>query len=168
MNPEVRRHPPRAEGLMLPLDVDPSLEQDVPAVVAAARDAQPAWGALSVEERVKRIIPLKDRVLDQAERIAKVVRDEVGKPEVEAILGEVLPSADVVAYWTSKIVEMLDPDEVDIDSLRIPRQGGNHRTRAARRGWRSSCRGTSRSRCRCARSCQRCWRATRSSSSRAR
>ena len=104
-----------------------------PHVVAAARAAQPAWAALSVEERVKRIAPLKTACSTQAENIAKVVCEEVGKPEVEALLGEALPSADVVAYWTSNIVEMLDPDEVDIDSFAYPGKEGDDRARAARR-----------------------------------
>jgi acyl-CoA reductase-like NAD-dependent aldehyde dehydrogenase len=89
-------------------------------VIAAARTAQAAWAELSVEERVKRIAPLKDRVLARAEAVAALVREEVGKPEVEALLGEVLPTADVVQYWTQSIVEMLDPDDVDIDAIAYP------------------------------------------------
>jgi acyl-CoA reductase-like NAD-dependent aldehyde dehydrogenase len=48
----------------------------------------------------------------------------VGKPEVEALLGEVLPSADVVQYWTSNIAELLDPEEVDIDAIAYPGKEG--------------------------------------------
>jgi acyl-CoA reductase-like NAD-dependent aldehyde dehydrogenase len=96
----------------------------VPEVVARARAAQPAWAALSVEERVRRIAPLKDRVLDRAEAIAALLHDEIGKPEVEALLGEVLPSADLVDYWTANIVEMLDPEGVDLDARIYPGQSG--------------------------------------------
>jgi acyl-CoA reductase-like NAD-dependent aldehyde dehydrogenase len=106
---------------------DTSPEPNVPAVdavVQKARAAQAAWAALSVEERVKRIAPLRSRALDEAERIAKVVCEEVGKPEVEALLGEALPTADVVAYWTKNIVEMLDPEEVEIDAFAYPGKEG--------------------------------------------
>jgi acyl-CoA reductase-like NAD-dependent aldehyde dehydrogenase len=103
-------------------DTPPS--EDVPEVVKKARAAQPAWGALSADERARRIAPLKNRVLDRAEAIARVVRDEVGKPEVEALLGEVLPSADVVQYWTSHIAELLDPEEMDIDAIAYPGKEG--------------------------------------------
>ena len=98
--------------------------EDVPEVVTNARAAQPAWGALSADERARRIAPLKDRVLDRAEAIARVVREEVGKPEVEALLGEVLPSADVVKFWTSNIADLLDPEEVDIDAIAYPGKEG--------------------------------------------
>jgi acyl-CoA reductase-like NAD-dependent aldehyde dehydrogenase len=106
------------------LMTDTASSDDVPEVVAKARAAQPAWGALSADERVRRIAPLKDRVLDRAEEIARIVRAEVGKPEVEALLGEVLPSADVVQYWTSNIAELLDPEEVDIDAIAYPGKEG--------------------------------------------
>jgi acyl-CoA reductase-like NAD-dependent aldehyde dehydrogenase len=106
------------------LMTDTASSDDVPVVVAKARAAQPAWGALSADERVRRIAPLKDRVLDRAEEIARIVRAEVGKPEVEALLGEVLPSADVVQYWTSNIAELLDPEEVDIDAIAYPGKEG--------------------------------------------
>jgi acyl-CoA reductase-like NAD-dependent aldehyde dehydrogenase len=103
---------------------DTTSSDDVPEVVAKARAAQVAWGALSADERARRIAPLKDRVLDRAETIARVVREEVGKPEVEALLGEVLPSADVVQYWTSNIADLLDPEEVDIDAIAYPGKEG--------------------------------------------
>ncbi|MGD0525678.1 MAG: aldehyde dehydrogenase family protein [Polyangiaceae bacterium] len=103
---------------------DTPTSEDVPEIVARARAAQPAWAALSVDERARRLAPLKDRVLDRAEAIARVVRDEVGKPEVEALLGEVLPSADVAQYWTSHIAELLDPEEIDIDPIAYPGKEG--------------------------------------------
>ncbi|HEX3343547.1 MAG TPA: aldehyde dehydrogenase family protein, partial [Polyangiaceae bacterium] len=103
---------------------DTASSEDVPEVVAKARAAQPAWGALSADERARRLAPLKDRVLDRAEAIARVVREEVGKPEVEALLGEVLPSADVIHYWTSNIADLLDPEDVDIDAIAYPGKEG--------------------------------------------
>ncbi len=110
--------------MLRPLMTDTASSDDVPEVVARARAAQPAWAALSADERARRIAPLKSRILDRAEAIARVVRDEVGKPEVEALLGEVLPSADVVQYWTSNIAELLDPEEMDIDAIAYPGKEG--------------------------------------------
>ena len=123
---------------------------------------------MSTEERVRKLAPLKDRVLDRAEAIAKVVREEIGKPEVEALLGEVLPTADVVAYWTSSDRRAARSGGGRHRRHRLPGEGGTLEREARGRRRRSSCRGTSRSRCRCGRSCRRCSRATRSSSSRAR
>jgi acyl-CoA reductase-like NAD-dependent aldehyde dehydrogenase len=77
-----------------------------------------------VAARAQKLAPLKDRVLDRAEAIASCVREEVGKPEVEALLGEVLPSADVVTYWTRSIEELLEPTDVEIDRLSYPGKTG--------------------------------------------
>lgn len=103
---------------------EPTTVADVSLTVSRARAAQRAWAETSVEERARRIAQVKDRILERAEAIAQRVHDEVGKPDVEALLGEVLPSADVVTYWTRAVVEMLDPIEVDIDPLAYPGKSG--------------------------------------------
>ncbi len=101
---------------------------EIPALVKAAREAQAAWGALTPYERIKAILPVRDRVLDRAERFANIVNREVGKPKVEVVLGEVLPTADVVTYWTDQIEELLDPEEIALDPLSYPgKKGTLHR-----------------------------------------
>ncbi len=96
----------------------------VAAVVARSRQAQPAWAALGPAVRAQRIAPLKNRVLDCAQEIADCIRQEVGKPDAESLLGEVLPSADLVVYWMRAIEELLEPTEVDIDAVTYPRKSG--------------------------------------------
>ncbi len=96
----------------------------VHAAIARARAAQPAWAALPVEERIKKLRPVADRVLAQAEAIAACVHDEVGKPDVEALLGEVLPTADVVAYWSKVIGDLLEPTEIELDAMTYPGKSG--------------------------------------------
>jgi acyl-CoA reductase-like NAD-dependent aldehyde dehydrogenase len=98
--------------------------ESVNAAVARARAAQPAWAAMPVEDRVRKLRPVADRVLEQAEAIAATVHEEVGKPDVEALLGEVLPSADVVAYWEKVIAELLEPTEIELDALTYPGKSG--------------------------------------------
>src|SRR5579859_1137606 len=96
----------------------------VGALVARARDAQRAWAEVPVASRARRLAPLADRMLDRAAEIAAVVHGEVGKPEVEVLLGEVLPSADLVSYWTRTIEPLLLPAEVPLDQLSFPRKAG--------------------------------------------
>jgi acyl-CoA reductase-like NAD-dependent aldehyde dehydrogenase len=92
-------------------------EDQVEAIVARARAAQRAWAELGACERARRIGPLGDRVLDRAEAIADCVHEEVGKPSVEGLLGEALPSADLAAYWTRSIEDLLEPTEVEVTSI---------------------------------------------------
>ncbi len=102
-----------------------AMERDeVLRIVARARSAQPVWAELRVSERARRIAPLKDRVLERAGAIADCLHEEVGKPSVEALLGEVLPSADVVQYWTHAIPDLLEPADVEMDSIAYPGKRG--------------------------------------------
>jgi len=101
-----------------------TLPADVPAMVARARAAQASWAARPVEERVRVLLTVKDRVLDRAEVIAREVHRETGKPEVEALLSEVLPSADVVDYWARSIEELLAATEIELDRMSYPGKTG--------------------------------------------
>ena len=96
----------------------------IAAIVAKAREAQVAWEALGVHKRVRAISDVKKRILTRAEAIAKTIHEETGKPEVEALLGEVLASADVVNYWAEIIADELEPFEAEIDALSYPKKSG--------------------------------------------
>jgi acyl-CoA reductase-like NAD-dependent aldehyde dehydrogenase len=97
---------------------------EIPAIVGRAREAQRAWAERPVAERIKLLLHAKDRLLDRAQMIAERIHAEVGKPEVEALLGEVLPSADVIVYWAHAIEELTDPVEVELDALSYPKKTG--------------------------------------------
>lgn len=95
---------------------------EVSAVVRRAREAQEKWADVPIAKRVKAIAQLKPKILARAEEIAKLVHAETGKPDVEALLGEILASADVVAYWTDLIAEELEPFEAEMDALSYPKK----------------------------------------------
>ena len=90
----------------------------------AAHEAQRAWAEQGPDQRAKTLAAVKDRVLDRAEAIAKVLHDELGKPETEALLSEVLPSADVVDFWCASVEEMLEPEDVELDAMSYPGKRG--------------------------------------------
>jgi len=112
-----------ATGRKLPA-VSATPVEHITDVVSRARRAQAAWAALDLEKRVKAVAGVRSRILSRAEEIAKLVHDEVGKPEVEALLGEVLASADVASYWAGSIGEALEPFEAEIDPLAYPKKLG--------------------------------------------
>jgi acyl-CoA reductase-like NAD-dependent aldehyde dehydrogenase len=98
--------------------------EEVAAVVRRAREAQEKWAALPIVKRVKAVAKVKKKILERAEEIAKLVHDETGKPDVEALLGEILASADVVDYWAELVAEELEPFEAEIDRLSYPKKRG--------------------------------------------
>ena len=105
-------------------EVEETNTEDIIQTVKSAREAQKAWAAQDIGKRVKAVSGVKKRMLARAADIAKTIRDETGKPEVEALLGEVLASADVVAYWAEIIADELEPFEAEIDAMSYPKKSG--------------------------------------------
>ncbi|MDW8250672.1 MAG: aldehyde dehydrogenase family protein [Myxococcales bacterium] len=96
----------------------------VKATIERAREAQKGWAAMPVGARVRALAPLRRRILQRAEEIATVVSEEVGKPVEEALMAEVLPNGDLVAYWLDHIEEFLEPDEQHYSPVTFPRKSG--------------------------------------------
>ncbi len=113
---------------MLPEDHSTSLTPNEPASPSArlenARRAQVAWANTPLEERVKVVATLAARLTERAEAFARIIHEETKKPEVEALLGEVLPSVDVVRYWKENIAAELAPLEMEIDPIAYPHKTG--------------------------------------------
>ena len=101
-----------------------SAEFDAKSTLERARKAQIAWAARPVEARIAALAPLAKRILENADVIAEIVHREVKKPMAEALLAEVLPSADVVNYWCSVGFEHLEPTDVELDAISYPGKSG--------------------------------------------
>ncbi len=104
--------------------IEPTPTSDIAGIVAAAREAQPAWAALAPAARAEAIAKVKDRILDRADLVAKALKSELGKPEAETLLAEVLASGDVVDFWCKSIEELLEETEVELDMLAYPGKRG--------------------------------------------
>lgn len=107
-----------------PSAVSATPRREIDAIVTRARLAQGTWAAVPLAKRVKIVARVKQQILARAEEIAKLVHEETGKPDVEALLGEVLPSADVIRYWADVVIEELEPFETEIDALSYPHKRG--------------------------------------------
>lgn len=110
-----------ASGKDLPA-VEATSPDDVAGLVSKARAAQRRWLELPADRRARAIAKVKKTILARAEEIGRLIHDETGKPEVEALLGEVLASADVVGYWVDLAPEELEPLEAEMDALSYPKK----------------------------------------------
>jgi acyl-CoA reductase-like NAD-dependent aldehyde dehydrogenase len=72
------------------------------AAVAAARQGQPAWAALTIAERTRHVRRILDFLVAQADRLAAVISEDNGKTRVDAMATEVLPAAMAVDYYCRK------------------------------------------------------------------
>jgi acyl-CoA reductase-like NAD-dependent aldehyde dehydrogenase len=65
-------------------------EAEVRAAVARARAAQPAWAALALRERIRRMENVREALVDNVDEITALVSAEMGKSETESIIGDAL------------------------------------------------------------------------------
>jgi len=89
----------------------------VDAAVQAAREAFPAWAALSFRERGAHLLKLRAAVLAQADDLARLIGREQGKPAPEAHLAEIFPSLEALKHLALHAEEMLRDDATEGQSL---------------------------------------------------
>ena len=105
-----------------PVDVTPLAE--VPALLARAREAQGAWARLPLAERVKRVEAAGKALLAAGKEAVRLLEDENGRPQAESWFFEVLPTADLFAYWCKRAPVELQPDPVELDPIAFPGKRG--------------------------------------------
>jgi succinate-semialdehyde dehydrogenase/glutarate-semialdehyde dehydrogenase len=81
--------------------VDITAPDDVQSVVVAAAAVQPAWAALSLEQRGAYLERAAQVVLDECDEIRDLIVREQGKPRNEAFSMELLPTIDALK-WIAK------------------------------------------------------------------
>jgi len=115
--------PRRRYRLRSPVTLEPIGElecmtpEDVAAALERARKAQPAWGALSFAERARVLDRVRERVLDQQDRIIEQVVRETGKTETEAFGMEIFASCDSLCYYAKNAGRFLRPQKKRIHGV---------------------------------------------------
>ena len=82
--------------------------------VARAREAQKGWGAKSFRERAAVVLRARAIVLEELDEIAALVSRESGKPAVEAVAMEVVPTLDLMQFFARRSERLLKAERVDI------------------------------------------------------
>lgn len=86
--------------------------EDIPAVVARARAALPAWRDLGLQERARIIATAAEGMLAKADEVGALLTDEMGKPLGEAV-GEVRSCGAGLVDEVAEIVEALQPEVLE-------------------------------------------------------
>ena len=81
-------------------EVPEATKEDARAALEAARDAQPAWGALTGVQRAGYLTRITELIRQDSERLARLVVREQGKPLVEA-RGEIGGTAGFFEYFAT-------------------------------------------------------------------
>src|SRR5262245_52683791 len=81
-------------------------------LTTAARAAQRPWAALPVRQRLIPIRALRRLIVAGCDRLIALLADELGKPAVETLGGELLPVADGLAWLERRAASILAPRSV--------------------------------------------------------
>jgi len=90
---------------------------EVVAAVARARAAQPAWAELGVQARVEILRSFQHRLHQKKDDITRTITSENGKPQVEALVTEVLVVLDAARFLIENAHALLKPEPVPHGNL---------------------------------------------------
>nr|WP_133694171.1 MULTISPECIES: aldehyde dehydrogenase family protein [unclassified Mycolicibacterium] len=82
---------------------------EVDTVARRLRDSQPGWGALGFQGRRMWLGRFRDWILDNEDRLLRLVQDETGKTWGDLPIGEIVASVDVLNYWARHAERFLAP-----------------------------------------------------------
>jgi acyl-CoA reductase-like NAD-dependent aldehyde dehydrogenase len=85
---------------------------DVRAMVARAREVQPAWEALGFEGRGRILRRAQKWVVDNAERLIETIVSESGKTYEDAQLAEAAYAAHALGFWAKKAPDYLAEERI--------------------------------------------------------
>ncbi len=98
---------------------------ELDAAVAAAREALPAWRAVAVPERARRLFALREKLIARQEELARCVTAEMGKtlPDARAEVGRMIEMVEaataVPTTMQGRIIEDVARN-VDAETVRQP------------------------------------------------
>lgn len=93
-------------------------ETEVRAAVERARAVQPAWAALSFQQRGAYLLRFRDIMLERTGALARLISEEVGKPQIEGITTELLEAADMINYYVKHAQRLLADEPVSLHLLK--------------------------------------------------
>src|SRR5215208_2930948 len=89
---------------------------EVRAIVARGRAAQPAWEALGFDGRAKVLRRAQKWVTDNADRIVATIVSETGKTHDDAVISEIPYTAAAFGFWAKHAVGYLADEKVRTSS----------------------------------------------------
>ncbi|MDX1630760.1 MAG: aldehyde dehydrogenase family protein [Thermoanaerobaculia bacterium] len=91
--------------------------EEIPAIVARARQVQPSWDERGLEGRAAALAPVGEELLSRAEELAPLLTREMGKPLARS-LGEIRACGKGLEEELAEIVEALAPEVVEDERTR--------------------------------------------------
>ena len=100
-----------ATGALL-ADLPMASVADVQAAILRARAAQPAWNAVGPKSRARVLRKFLELLNRQRDEVAALITSEAGKPQVEALLTEMIPALDAARFCAANAASFLQPGKI--------------------------------------------------------
>src|SRR5215217_2852502 len=94
---------------------------EVEQAVVRARAAQAAWAALSYRNRARYILKVRRALYDRKEEIIRIISEETGKPEFEALSTEVFMVSDLMSHFAMNAESILRDERFTLAVFRNKR-----------------------------------------------
>jgi succinate-semialdehyde dehydrogenase/glutarate-semialdehyde dehydrogenase len=105
-------------------EFDAATPAEVKAAVARAHSAQPAWRGLEVQQRISILDDFRRLLYDKKSEIARLITRENGKPQVEALVTEVLVVLDAARFYSENSFAFLRDQAVPHRNLALKTKSG--------------------------------------------
>jgi acyl-CoA reductase-like NAD-dependent aldehyde dehydrogenase len=96
--------------------------EDVKRAVERARVAQLGWGSRSLDERIATMTRAANAILERRHEVLELMRSEVGKLEVDALMSEVLGPLDQVNAWGAVVRSATRREKVSLNPINFPKK----------------------------------------------
>ena len=89
---------------------------ELPEIFAKAKQAQILWAKNSTKIRAKKLLHLREVLARKVDHVAKVIHSENGKPILEALVCEILPSLELLGYYAKLTPKKLRDREIKLSN----------------------------------------------------
>ncbi|QQR88788.1 MAG: aldehyde dehydrogenase family protein [Myxococcales bacterium] len=91
---------------------------EVQVAVSRARAAQARWASLSPRERALSMQRFRDEVVKRADELVDTLVKECGKPKMEALVQEVMVTADLMTFYIKRGPAWLAPRRLKLHLMK--------------------------------------------------
>lgn len=90
---------------------------DLIRMMAESRKAQAKWGKVPVKERSRRILKIKNYLVDNIDELSKIISNDNGKVKFDALATEIFPAIMATKYYIKNAPKFLKPKKIPSSSI---------------------------------------------------
>lgn len=90
----------------------------IPKMVEKARAAQQVWAQISPKDRAKYFYNAREYIVDNVDAIAALISKENGKPNLEALVNDIIPALDLLSSYARRSKKLLKDKKLPLHIMK--------------------------------------------------